>query len=278
MPARDLIFDVGLHRGEDTAFYLALGYRVVAFEANPALIAACRARFASELAQGRLTIVEGAVAADGASEAVRFFAAAKSEWGTMNEDLLREGLRAGVAVEEIAVPRIGMAACFERFGVPHYMKIDIEGNDHVAIEALRGVVDRPDYVSFEWPSTAERMAQTLRTLTELGYQSFAFVQQALLPDREAVVTAADGSRRPYRFEDGASGPFGGDLLQRWVTADAIQRLARIHMALNHAVGPGGWIEGIPGGWRLQRAINRRSGYPYPGWFDVHGRRASGGRQ
>ena len=31
----DLIFDVGLHRGEDTEFYLKKGFRVVAFEANP---------------------------------------------------------------------------------------------------------------------------------------------------------------------------------------------------------------------------------------------------
>jgi hypothetical protein len=29
MIARDLIFDLGMHRGEDTDFYLHMGYRVV---------------------------------------------------------------------------------------------------------------------------------------------------------------------------------------------------------------------------------------------------------
>ena len=59
----DLVYDVGLHKGEDSAFYLAKGYRVVAFEANPDLTSMCRARFSSEILAERLTIVEGAITA-----------------------------------------------------------------------------------------------------------------------------------------------------------------------------------------------------------------------
>ena len=44
----DLIYDVGVHRGEDSAYYLAKGYRVRAFEANPDLVAGCRTRFADD--------------------------------------------------------------------------------------------------------------------------------------------------------------------------------------------------------------------------------------
>src|SRR5690348_14857053 len=40
-----LIYDVGLCDGDDTAFYLAKGFRVVAVEANPALVAAAKQRF-----------------------------------------------------------------------------------------------------------------------------------------------------------------------------------------------------------------------------------------
>jgi 16S rRNA A1518/A1519 N6-dimethyltransferase RsmA/KsgA/DIM1 with predicted DNA glycosylase/AP lyase activity len=32
---KDLIYDVGMHHGEDTEFYLRKGFRVVAFEADP---------------------------------------------------------------------------------------------------------------------------------------------------------------------------------------------------------------------------------------------------
>ena len=62
---RNLIHDVGLHKGEDTDFYLKKGYDVVAFEADPDLIARCRRRFKAEIVQGRLRVVEGATAEEG---------------------------------------------------------------------------------------------------------------------------------------------------------------------------------------------------------------------
>src|ERR1700738_1912920 len=52
----DLIYDVGMNNGDDTAYYLHLGYRVVAIEANPGLVATAENRFRSEIATGRLVI------------------------------------------------------------------------------------------------------------------------------------------------------------------------------------------------------------------------------
>src|SRR5215218_5411176 len=57
----DLIYDVGLHKGEDTEFYLRKGFRVVAFEADPDLVRSCRDRLCEFIDRGRLTIVEGAI-------------------------------------------------------------------------------------------------------------------------------------------------------------------------------------------------------------------------
>ena len=34
-----LVIDVGMYDGADTAYYLSMGYRVLAVEANPALVA-----------------------------------------------------------------------------------------------------------------------------------------------------------------------------------------------------------------------------------------------
>ena len=36
--AQRLIFDIGMHHGQDTAYYLSLGNRVVAVDADPTLI------------------------------------------------------------------------------------------------------------------------------------------------------------------------------------------------------------------------------------------------
>ena len=56
-----LVFDVGANTGEDTAAFLARGLRVVAVEANPKLCADMRARFADEISDGRLVVVDKAI-------------------------------------------------------------------------------------------------------------------------------------------------------------------------------------------------------------------------
>ena len=48
----DLIYDVGMHRGEDTQFYLRKGFRVVAFEANPENVSFCRNKFRESIDHG----------------------------------------------------------------------------------------------------------------------------------------------------------------------------------------------------------------------------------
>ena len=37
----DLIYDIGMNHGEDTAYYLSKGFRVIAIEANPGLTDEC---------------------------------------------------------------------------------------------------------------------------------------------------------------------------------------------------------------------------------------------
>jgi hypothetical protein len=57
MPLNDLVYDVGMNNGDDTAYYLSLGFRTVAIEANPELVKYAKARFAREIASGRLIIL-----------------------------------------------------------------------------------------------------------------------------------------------------------------------------------------------------------------------------
>ncbi len=38
MPVNDLVYDIGMNNGDDTAYYLSLGFRTVAIEANPELV------------------------------------------------------------------------------------------------------------------------------------------------------------------------------------------------------------------------------------------------
>ncbi len=74
---KNLIYDVGMHQGQDTDFYLKKGFDVVAFEANPANVEFCKKRFAKEIEEEKLIIVEGAIiessAFSGTGQKVKFY-------------------------------------------------------------------------------------------------------------------------------------------------------------------------------------------------------------
>src|SRR5215472_11513197 len=57
----DLIFDVGMNNGDDTAYYLHKGYRVVAVEADPTLVDGARDRFHDQVRDGQLELVNVAI-------------------------------------------------------------------------------------------------------------------------------------------------------------------------------------------------------------------------
>ena len=54
---KNLIYDVGMHRGQDTDFYLKKGYEVIAFEANPDNADFGRKRFSKEIEEGRIDLL-----------------------------------------------------------------------------------------------------------------------------------------------------------------------------------------------------------------------------
>jgi hypothetical protein len=54
---RNLIYDVGMHEGEDTKFFIERGFKVVGIEANPQLVARIRETLARPIAEGKLQIV-----------------------------------------------------------------------------------------------------------------------------------------------------------------------------------------------------------------------------
>jgi FkbM family methyltransferase len=261
---RDLVYDVGMHRGEDTAYYLAKGYRVVGFEADPLLAAACAERFAGE---ERLEIVVGAVAAPGV-ESVRFFRHPNSVWGTLDAGRAAGNEHAG-ASEEAEVAAVDFGAVLRRTGVPAFVKVDIEGAGLLCLQALLESPERPESVSIEashedW----EELRHELDLLARLGYDRFAVVQQATIPDTLLETRTLSGEPLAHRFEPAASGPFGADL-PGWVDrAAAERRYRRINRVQRAVAGPEALLRRSQIGKGIRGQAIRLLG-PMPGWFDTH---------
>lgn len=283
----DLIYDVGLHRGEDSDYYLKKGFRVVAVEANPALAADARARFAPELAAGRLTLVEGAVVEapaggvpaegtpSGGPPQVRFFVNDEiSEWSTARADWVERNAMLGTRSRAIEVAAVDLAQVMRAHGVPYYLKIDIEGMDLPCLAALRDVAARPAYVSIESEKRSfDRLVAEFDLLADLGYNAFQIVQQRGVDRRQEPVPSQEGRPAGHRFAKGASGPFGRDLPGPWLDrAQALRAYQKI-FANYRLWGDYGLSRTAPGRF-AKHALQRLLGLHLPGWYDTHARHRS----
>lgn len=170
MYEKDLIYDVGVYNGDDTAYYLHKGYRVVAIEAHPKWAQDARERFADAIRDGRLTILNVAIGPEeGVAELV--VNERHTDWTTLNTDLTKSQGWAGMATHVMEIRTVRFKDVLAEHGVPYYLKVDIETFDHYCLEDL-DPSDLPPYVSFE--------AQYFRDLVMMrdkGYQVFKVIRQ-----------------------------------------------------------------------------------------------------
>ncbi len=267
----DLIFDIGYHQGEDSAYYLAKGYRVVAFEADPDLAAAARRRFAAEAEAGRFTLVEGAVAAPGSPEIVFYRNLDRTTWGTLDPDRARRNAAHGKRSQPVPVRMVDLAQVLSEFGTPYYAKTDIEGADQAALDALLDQAVKPRYISWESDKLSlDTVAAELDQLVGAGFDRFQVVQQLFIPGRTMRGETRSGARFAYRFPDGASGPFGEDLDGPWLDRD--QALERYRSVFRDY---GRWGDDSPARRLLTEKVldrvARLTRIALPGWYDTHAR-------
>ena len=293
----DLIYDVGLHKGEDAEFYLLKGFRVIAFEADPELALFCRQRLHEFIDAGQLIIVEGAIVDPGSVAAgetkVRFYknydnsvwGTVVSDWAERNErviDSLFRHTRREMPEKVIEVVAVDFEEALRTYGVPYYMKIDIEGCDTVCVKALRAFKEKPSYVSIESDKLSSANTEgEIELLCELGYESFQAVNQATVPHQIPTEPSKEGRYVAHQFESGASGLFGRELKSRWCSKDEIIRRYRtIHLGY-FLFGDDGVLilKSRNRAARLVNALIRRfldyvTRQSVPGWYDTHARHAS----
>ncbi len=284
----DLIYDIGMHKGEDAEFYLRKGFRVVAIEADPELLRFCKTRLKNFLDEGRLTIVEGAISdlsktATGPKK-VRFYKNIDcSVWGTIHSNWAERNTRLGTSSSVVEVDAIALQDVMMMHGIPHYMKIDIEGADMICIDALRSFKKRPDYISIESDKTSfAKIKNEMDTFIELGYDSFQAIEQSAIDVSQAPpCPAREGKYLAHKFENGSSGLFGSELGDEWKSKQDILRQYRVIRLGYYLVGDDGvlFLRRIWPLWALAwplRALVRRflgtlTNSAVPGWYDTHAR-------
>lgn len=246
-----------MNDGKDTAYYLYRGYKVVAVEANPGLCKMAAQKFSRELAEGRLALENVAIGEQRGEQT--FFVSSVDLLSSLDPSA---ATRDGQTATAVPVTCVRAADLFARHGVPHFLKVDIEGGDRVCLADLNRDC-RPTYLSFEdGPETEEEIPR----LVSLGYKRFKLINQSGLlfqSDYEAESAFKKLDRRIHRkfrnlrqgrwyndweFECQSSGPFGEDADGRWVSSEELLKIRQRWRELHH----------------------RFAKPDKPFWYDVHG--------
>ena len=275
-----LIYDVGMHKGEDTDYYSKKGFRVVGFEADPYLVKYCKKRFSDRIRKGELSIIEGAIVTKDISgedqETVKFYRNKDSSvLGTVSPGWANRNEMLGTVSEIVEVPIVDFAACLAEYGIPYYLKIDIEGSDSICLKALLNFEQRPSYVSIESEKIVfYKLIQEFTLLRQLGYTKFKAVQQMGVSLQSEPNPSKEGLYIGYRFENGSSGLFGEDLPGKWKNGDEIIKEYKKIFRLYNLFGDYGKLNKFCVGRMFLKVLNKILRIPVPGWYDTHAKHLS----
>ncbi len=199
-----LIFDLGFHNGDDSDFYLQKGFDVVAIEANPTLVENGAKRFHEQISAGRLILIDKAIAPIKGN--LDFYINLnRSEWSSCDRRLAEID---GSQAKKVSVETTSFIDLCQRFGTPHYTKVDVEGCDVFVAEQLCKLTEKPFYISFE--TSKDTYAAIFSYLYISGYKKFQLINQLNNPKRSGN----------YRFSEYSSGFFGKDLPpEKWLSYD-----------------------------------------------------------
>jgi len=226
-----LVYDVGMHTGDDSAFYLHQGHSVVAVEAVRQFVDAALLRFHKEIESRRLTVVNCAIAEE-CGERPFFVSDDHPEWSSFDPSIAG---RDGATYQETTVTTSGFGDIVRKWGRPHYLKVDIEGADSLCIKDLEES-NLPAYVSVESecggseiPLTEAQFLGNFRLLRERGYDRFKLVNQQSLvpltrsnlknvwnPAYRALMRQKTEALNGWTFIEGSSGPWGNGILGPWM--------------------------------------------------------------
>jgi FkbM family methyltransferase len=248
------IFDVGMNNGDDSAHYLSNGYRVIAIEANPLLVELGRRRFREEIAAGQM-VIEAVGVCERPGRAPFWINETRSVFSSFDRDRASRGIAQCYSVD---VECVTFDTLLKKYGVPFYVKLDVEGAEAHCLGSL-GSVGIPKYVSVE----AEGL-ECLMLLWELGYRQFKIVDQmrhnSRFPNFTNENVLSRSAKRMCGYADrlknratkvafprGSSGPIGEDTIGTWQNVEQV--------AYN-------WLH-LHFGYKNRGTLNAES------WYDFH---------
>jgi FkbM family methyltransferase len=169
-----LVFDIGANHGTKTEIFLKMGAKVVAVEPDDANQQILREAFLRYRMRPRPVTVVGKAVSDEAGATTMWIDEPGSAKNTLSpkwvETLKDDPERFGYSLqfgEKKQVETTTLDQLMERYGVPFFVKIDVEGHE---LSVLRGLLHPVPYLSFEvnLPEFLDEGLQCVERLRDLA--------------------------------------------------------------------------------------------------------------
>ncbi|OLP88257.1 hypothetical protein AK812_SmicGene30432 [Symbiodinium microadriaticum] len=257
LPGRPMVVDVGAAGGLDSSLYLALGARVVAYEANPFAYNCTASRLEPALRRGLLQLHSAKISRGrgreefvGSIHALDFERAGEAELPKYT---------AGRFANTVQLLATSCADIIVEQGTPFYMKIDVEDATKMCLDSLGEIVEtsRPALISAEIEDET-----VLMRLAALGYQSFKIVRQSPHGFLRSTASGACALHGAKLLKESATGLFG-DFATDVITGAEWQSFADALDLYTTVANP-----------HVRSAVAAWFPSANSEWYDVHARRTA----
>jgi len=168
---KKLAFDIGANVGDATEFLMRNYASVVSFEPNPQLVEGLKTRFQDT---NRVTVTSYAISNKDGEDI--FSISSNHTISTLSNNWRLNGRFSNKfdLQSQIKVQTLTLKKAITKYGVPDYVKIDVEGHEFEVLSTLDVVL--PDTIfAFEWTEEGEdSIKKIIEHVSKIGYKNFTY--------------------------------------------------------------------------------------------------------
>jgi FkbM family methyltransferase len=228
---KKIIFDLGFNNGQNLKYFLLKADIVVGVEANPTLFCKVKNLFAAEIANKQLFLENAAVSElEGFGN---FYINQKFDFlSTLSPEILNTNEVNDLQIINIKLIRASelVRKYLNKFNLTEieFIKIDVEGYDHIILQDLFNNKIWPKFLSAEVSNS-----KVISLILDSPYKSFKFIEGKEIGNKIKNINICQKNNQyiMHDFKEHSSGPYGQDAPGNYFKKDDI-----INYFLNNGLG------------------------------------------